>query len=661
MLKEESSGERLRRTEESQGEEMHGSGTLDLGDLMETVDPREPLPPTSPVSEEAAIHAGIDPGRVIEACSLCEALMDVTDQPPWSQFRCPNCGQRLRVHRQFNNYRLLELLGEGGMGSVYKAVDRNLNREVALKILKKECSANAEERTTLEREARITASINHPHVIKVFSFGEDHGQFYLAMELLEKGSLLDLMSAKPRLAEAQVLQVGIQIAEGLDAALEHNLIHRDIKPSNILFLDPDTPKLGDFGLAIFMDEVAHAEACGTAYYIAPEKVDDRDDRTEDFRSDIYSLGGTLFHALARRPPHTGGGPITVALKQVTSQPVSLQAFAPDVSSETAYVINRMLAKDPAQRYASYPELIEHLSYARTKLLERSKRPYKAKERLVIETFAMKNVPLSLGGSILVTSMLALCVLASQIFREDIFGISVQRFAPAAQTAAYTAAQWKEMFLRAVRLLGDRQAAPAVAAFDRLVTLTGSAQPMKNWVRMNGALAALVAGDGKEAARRFEEIAQDGTYSTEEPDRLLASFFVEASKQLAKPKKRIPSSITRFYSNTNFEAFGLLCFAVHNWDIGDLENASSIFKSFLAATIPESEAWIEDYKPLAADYHGACVLLAPIEEALPKVIDAASAQSLLGKVRNARESIRIPPAAARLEAIERQLIAKGASS
>src|SRR6476619_87321 len=174
MLKEESSGERLRRTEESQGEEMHGSGKLDLGDLMETS-----------VSEEAAIHARANPGRVIEACSLCEALMDVTNQPPLSQFRCPNCGQRLRVHRQFNNYRLLEFLGEGGMGWVYKAVDRNLNREVALKILKKECRANAEEYATLEREARITASIDHPHVIKVFSFGEDQGQLYLAMELAE--------------------------------------------------------------------------------------------------------------------------------------------------------------------------------------------------------------------------------------------------------------------------------------------------------------------------------------------------------------------------------------------------------------------------------------------------------------------------------------------
>ena len=122
------------------------------------------------------------------------------------------------------------------------------------------------------------------------------------MELVEKGSLVDLMSVQPRLAEAQVLQVGIQIAKALDAALEDNLIHRDIKPSNILFSDPDTAKLVDFGLALFMDEVAHAEAWGTADYIAPEKVDDRDDRPEDFRSDIYSLGGTLLHALAGRPP-----------------------------------------------------------------------------------------------------------------------------------------------------------------------------------------------------------------------------------------------------------------------------------------------------------------------------------------------------------------------
>ena len=639
MLKEESCGEPEERSSEPQIEEMQKSpqrqGTEGPSEIMET----------TPVSEDTAEQAGAK-GRLLEACPVCDALLDVTDHAPLAHVSCPGCGQPLQAHRQFNNYRLIAVLGEGGMGSVFKAVDLNLNRNVALKILKKECSANEEERAKLEEEARITASINNPHVVKVFSFGEDHGQFYLAMELAEKGSLDDLMGIQQRLSEIQVLQVGIQIAEGLDAALERNLIHRDIKPGNILFSDPHTAKLVDFGLAVVMDEAAHArgELWGTPYYIAPEKLDNQ---PEDFRSDIYSLGGTLFHALAGRPPYDAETPSTVALKQLMSKPVSLQAFAPDVSSETAYVINRMLAKDPDQRYASYSELIEHLSYARRKLLERSRHPPKPKERMVVETQASRNLAglLSLG---LLTLLAVSCVI--YVFRESIFG----------QSAAYTEAQRKEMFVRAVRLLGDRQAAPDIAAFDRLVTLAGNAQPMKNWVRMNAALAALVAGDGKEAARRFEEIAQDGTYSTEDPDRLLASFFVEASKQLAKPKKRIPSSITRLYSNTNFEAFGLLCFAVHNWDIGDLENASSIFKSFLAATIPESEAWIEDYKPLAADYHGACILLAPIEEALPKAIDAASAQSLLGKVRSARESIRIPRATARLEAIEGQLIAKGAS-
>ena len=613
---------------------------------------------TTPVSEQAAEEAGAK-GRLLEACPVCDTWMDVTDQAPLVEVRCPNCAQPLQAHRQFNNYRLIALLGEGGMGSVFKAADRNLNRNVALKILKKECSANEQERAKLEEEARITASISHPHVVKVFSFGEDHGQFYLAMELAEKGSLDDLMGIQQRLAEIQVLQVGIQIAEGLDAALERNLIHRDIKPGNILFSDPHTAKLVDFGLAIVMDEAAHArgEIWGTPYYIAPEKLDNQ---PEDFRSDIYSLGGTLFHALAGRPPYEAEKASTVALKQLMSRPVSLQAFAPDVSSETAYVIDRMLAKNPDQRYASYSELIEHLSYARGKVLERSRKPQRPRERMVLETQASRNLAglLSLG---LLALFIASCAMI-YVLREKIFGVAILSVAPAAHSAGHTAGQLKEMFLRAVQMLGDRQTDQALAAFDRLAMLPENAQPMKNWIRMNGALTTLVAGNGKEAAQRFGEIAKDGNYSVEEADRLLASFFVEASKQLANPQKRIPSSITRLYSNANFEAFGLLCFALHDWEIGEFEAASSILDTFLKAEIPESDNWIEEYKPLAADYYGDCNLLAPIEKALREAIDAASAQVLVEKVRNARKSIRTRGgAAARLEEIEQQLIAKGANA
>ena len=407
MLKEESCGEPEERAAETQTGEMQPasiSGARGASELRET----------TPVSEQAAEQAGAK-GRLLEICPICDTLMDVTDHAPLAEVRCPTCGQPLQAHRQFNNFRLIALLGEGGMGSVFKAVDRNLNRNVALKILKKECSANEGERAKLEEEARITASISHPHVVKVFSFGEDHGQFYLAMELAEKGSLDDLMGIQQCLAEIQVLQVGIQIAEGLDAALEHNLIHRDIKPGNILFSDPHTAKLVDFGLAIVMDEAAHArgEVWGTPYYIAPEKLDNQ---PEDFRSDIYSLGGTLFHALAGRPPYEAERASTVALKQLMSQPVSLQAFAPEVSSETAYVINRMLAKNPDQRYASYAELIEHLSYARGKLLERSQRPQRPRERMVLETQASRNLAglLSLG---LLALFIVSCVML-YVFRES---------------------------------------------------------------------------------------------------------------------------------------------------------------------------------------------------------------------------------------------------
>jgi hypothetical protein len=243
-----------------------------------------------------------------------------------------------------------------------------------------------------------------------------------------------------------------------------------------------------------------------------------------------------------------------------------------------------------------------------------------------------------------------------VFRERIFGSSV--LTPAAASASRV--QLELAFQSAVQLLGHGQATKALAEFDRLAPLSDGQQPMKNWIHMNGALAALVAGADKEAANRFEALAKDDIYSTEEEDRLLASFFVEASKQLARPNKQIPASITTIYSNTNFEAFGLLCFALHDWKIGDAENASAILGSFLTAKVPESENWIDELKPLAADYAHDCNLVADIEKALPTVADAASAQALLEKVRASRNDLRIGgKMAEQLESIERQLIAKGA--
>ena len=254
------------------------------------------------------------------------------------------------------------------MGSAYRAIDVSLGREVALKVLKMQASDIQEESKKLADEARTTAQINHPNVVRIIDFGECRSQFYIAMELIGGGSLDDLMQERGVVPEIIALEAGIQVAQGLKAAMEIGLIHRDIKPANILFADRGTVKIVDFGLAVVASDTATSptEIWGPPYYVAPEKLDEL---PEDFRSDIYSLGGTLFHAMAGRPPYEADNASLVALKQLKSRPVSLQAFAPDVCNETAYVINRMMSKMPSKRYQSYDELIEHLRFALSKANE----------------------------------------------------------------------------------------------------------------------------------------------------------------------------------------------------------------------------------------------------------------------------------------------------
>jgi serine/threonine protein kinase len=635
--------------------------TVATEENAEAAPPPEPEPEpepleTVPVSEERAEAAGAS-GQLLEACPSCGSLMDVTLQPPFAKIHCPSCGQSLRARKQFKNYRLVEVVGEGGMGVVFKAVDCNLNRHVALKVLKREMSADAEAQEKLEEEARVTASINHPHVVKVFSFGEDHGQFYLAMELVEKGSLDHLMNIQRRVGEAQVLEVAIQIAQGLEAGLEKGLIHRDIKPGNILFVDAHTSKLVDFGLAIVADQAAQAkgEIWGTPYYIAPEKLDNQ---PEDYRSDIYSLGGTLFHALAGRPPYEAETASMVALKQLKSQPVSLQAFAPDISSETAYVVNRMLAKNPDDRYESYSELIEHLTYARNKLLERAQKPLQPKARVVMETRETKNLTAILS-LVLLVGIVGIALLV-YIFRDKIFPEQVLQAVQASSSAVASDAELKATFTQAVQQMIDRQFDEARGEFERLAATPGIKEPQKSWARMNEGLANILTGNGEKAAKIFVEIERDGLYSTDTRDLPLANFFVNAGKDLSKPDRVIPGSVTNLYSNQNFEAFGLLCFGMHDWELGKLNDGGNLLRAFMRCRVAEPDKWIESYKALVKPYAEDSALLQPIETALPRAKDAATAQPLLDKVRDARGKVQTGSRVTdRLDEIEAILKAAGA--
>ena len=304
-----------------------------------------------------------------QPCWVCGTVLDTSGDEPLSRLICPKCGQKTLVQRSFDHFVPVETLGVGGMGTVYKARDTRLERYVALKLLRRDLGNEEDHSTKLQEEARIAASVNHPNVIQIFSLGTDHGQFYVVMELIDHGSLDDLMEVQGRVPEYQVVDVGIQIARGLRAAHRKALIHRDVKPANILFVDEQAAKIGDFGLAAFATQQSQPAETdrviwGTPAYVAPERLYNQ---PEDVRSDIYSLGATLFHAVAGKPPIETSTSSATELRKLKQHPSHLRAIAPEVSAPIARVLQQMIAPEPKDRFATYDAVLAHLDQARRAL------------------------------------------------------------------------------------------------------------------------------------------------------------------------------------------------------------------------------------------------------------------------------------------------------
>ncbi len=574
----------------------------------------------------------------VQACPNCTTLVDISEQEPLAKFDCPNCGEPMRANRKYNHFSIVEHLGTGGMGSVYKALDRNLNRMVALKLLRKELSADESYITKLEDEARITASINHPFVVKVFSFGSDNGQYYIAMELVDKGSLDDLMQLQNRIAELQVLQVGLQVASGLQAAHEKGLIHRDVKPGNILFADAHTAKITDFGLALLAEHEADArgEIWGTPYYIAPEKLNNE---PEDFRSDIYSLGGTLFHAVAGRPPFEAETASLVALKHLKSRAVSLQAFAPDVSGETAYVINRMLHKDPNQRYNSYGELTDHFRYAIDQLTANVGKPRATRERVVVES--QSNVAGILTLLLLILMVAAL--VSAFVFRGRLFGNGTR---PAAGTAsavnvqaatADTKVTPNATYEAARHQIVEEKYADARDSFRALLQQTNLPRPLADWARLHLGLAELLSHQPTNSRTTFAALQQAGMYSTEADQRDEANFFVETGRILAD-NRAVPASVIKSWNPRTFEAVTLLLFGLKDWERGDYPDANAFFQAFLDAKPGDPYQWIADYGPVARKAMHDYALYAPLRDRLKA--DKEDREGLRAEFAKAREQLQM---------------------
>ncbi len=301
-------------------------------------------------------------------CSWCDTKVFISgDLPPLATEPCKKCGHAIMMPLQLRQFELRGVIASGGMGTVYRALDTTLQRLVAVKLMKKELLEDAKALDDFFREARACASLNHTNIIHIYTFDEWEGQRYLVMELADRGSLDTRIEKQTRVAELEVLDIGIKISSALDLALKHNLLHRDIKPGNILFDTDLEPKLVDFGLARSTDAEPESmtETHGTPYYVAPEKIQRE---KETFLSDMYSLGCTLYHALTGHVPFDAPTVEELVSAHVHTPLTPPNQVLPEISQTTSDALVKVLAKNPADRYLSYDEFSMAFELARSQVL-----------------------------------------------------------------------------------------------------------------------------------------------------------------------------------------------------------------------------------------------------------------------------------------------------
>jgi len=301
---------------------------------------------------------------------------------------------RIMPGDRLGHFELVEYVGGGGMGRVFRAVDTRLNRTVALKVLSVDQAADEETRLRFQNEARSAARLDHENIARVHYVGEDRGLHYIVFEFIEGVNIRAMVERKGRLPLTEAVSYTLQVAEALAHAASRDVVHRDIKPSNVLIMPDGHVKVIDMGLARLRRIAAEADltasgvTLGTFDYISPEQA--RDPRDADVRSDIYSLGCTFFYMLAGRPPFPEGTVLQKLLQHQGDRPPDVREFRPELPDEVDRVLRKMLAKDPRHRYRAPNELVEDLFSLAEQV---GLRPLGQGKRVLVAPHAAKMSPL----------------------------------------------------------------------------------------------------------------------------------------------------------------------------------------------------------------------------------------------------------------------------
>ena len=257
-----------------------------------------------------------------------------------------------------DRYEVLEKIGTGGMSVVYKAKDHKLNRFVAVKILKQEFAENANFVSKFRMEAQAAAGLIHPNIVNVYDVGDEKGMSYIVMELVDGITLKKYIEKKSRLSVKEAISIAIQVSMGLEAAHAHHIIHRDIKPQNIMISKDGKVKVTDFGIAkAATSNTITSNVMGSVHYTSPEQARGG---YSDERSDIYSLGITMFEMLTGRVPFNGETTVAIAIKHIQSPMPSPREFVPDIPRSVEQIVLKCCEKSPDRRYQNMSELIADL-------------------------------------------------------------------------------------------------------------------------------------------------------------------------------------------------------------------------------------------------------------------------------------------------------------
>jgi serine/threonine protein kinase len=282
---------------------------------------------------------------------------------------------RSKIPTQIGRYQVLECVGRGGMGVLYRGIDPTLDREVAIKLMLADFSEDAELlRPRFYREARAVAKLQHRNIVTIFEFAEDGQTPYIVMEFLRGTSLAARLDSAQPLTLDETLDIVIQLCAGLSYAHEQGVVHRDVKPANIFLLTDGAVKLLDFGIAKVMSSnlTRRGDVLGSLAYVSPEQVVGSE--SLDGRADLFSTGVVLYELLSKRKPFEGVAPTAIVMKILSEDPTPIETLVPGIPERLAAIVRRALEKEPAKRFATAADFSRELQLVRRELDARDNPP-----------------------------------------------------------------------------------------------------------------------------------------------------------------------------------------------------------------------------------------------------------------------------------------------